>query len=974
MDEKDPYRQMDSGEQEIRPEFLRDRNGGAQKALGAVEQAASVAMAAKGGGAAGAKAGTKGAGGATTGLKEGMSSTEKVANEETSLKGPYSGDGDSHKSNVTGEKSDKKSPFKMSTGLKMMAPLLFLLLSIFAIVWLFIGRAIGMIGAIDYNLQAALGFTDTTAILEEQGEHVSVEIAKSGNFPSKYSSDLASNGIDVGQVTANGDFIKTDVYIANIEERDDLVAAASGFSYSSDEEGELAFLYDGKVIKADEFVAAVESDPKLYAAYSGAANISAKYYYGKDVSEAYETMGLSRGNFNDWEKTGDYKTDEESFVKILNETLDGKVTSYVGGARDDEVPTEKSIFRVMTRKWKTRVLGDKDDEEEDSDEDDGTFELNVSTGSAEEITSEVAEETKDYIFKWTKKNDCKEPIYDANGNKIGERVFSCQYGEGKGDQTKRAAELLNSAVSAREPYMAANTFLAIEEPIQRARIGDNGPVNELMNTLSKPTEVSYENIYTGEMETKNVSILETVNFQAAVGEKDYSKEEAANFSRDRVLYNTGQADTEVINTTVVTSNGGKKAETAVRNGKGDSADAEVIAKANNSVSLAVTQQNSSVFQSVIGANRLLEGGSFLNNSLNRKAIGAMPSDADTIIAYQVKADKAVARKKEAERATLSPFDISSPNTFLGSIVHSLATTLLGTYGSSNSLLSVVQTTGSVAGEAVANVFGTAKAENVNQKFTAMNQENCATIGTANVEGDLYCTSHNTVSTKYMDYTMSDWKNSKIGGSIGDDGEINEGSELDKFLIMGMDRESTVGVSSAEVCEASQNLEGGFLSKTLHFFSDVVGLYRTCKGVDANVATGANYTFSKNADENLDLYSGYMLYNQVYSLLTEQDSSMALARERYYTKYPRDNSEAGVIARISGITKEEAEIALAYNDYLNEIANYNPAERYYFGGDVLDGLVGGFKLKVHSDKIAGDFVAWYMKETEFKDLRELTTSA
>ena len=42
------------------------------------------------------------------------------------------------------------------------------------------------------------------------------------------------------------------------------------------------------------------------------------------------------------------------------------------------------------------------------------------------------------------------------------------------------------------------------------------------------------------------------------------------------------------------------------------ADAEVIAKANNSVSLAVTQQNSSVFQSVIGANRLLEGGSFLN--------------------------------------------------------------------------------------------------------------------------------------------------------------------------------------------------------------------------------------------------------------------------------------------------------------------------------------------------------------------------
>lgn len=973
MDEKDPYRQMNSGEEEIRPEFLKNRNGGAQKALGAVEQVASAAMAAKGGGAAGAKAGTKGAGGATTGLKGGMSSAEKAAEGENSPKGFYSGKGDSHESNVTGEKSNnKKGGFHMSTGLKMMAPLLIVFLLMLAIVGLTIGLPIMMIGAIDYNLQKALGFFDTTAILEEQGEHVTAELAKNGNFPSKYSSDLAVNGVDVGQVIANGDFVKTNNYIANIDERNDLVAAASGFEYHSDEEGELALLFNGEVIRADDFVAKVESDPTLYAAYSNAANISVKYYYGKDVSEAYDTMGLSRGNFNEWEKTGDYKTDEESFTKILNETLDSKVTSYVGGARDDEKPRfDRTLVKVMSR-WKTKVLDDGDDDGDEEDGD-GSFEVNVSTGGAEQITSEVAEKTKDYIIDWSK-DVCREPTYDSKGNKTGEREFDCQHGIGKGDQTQRAAELLNSAVSAREPYTAANTFLAIEEPIQRARIGDNGPVNELMNTLSKPTEVSYENIYTGEMETKNVSILETVNFQAAVGEKDYSKEEAANFSRDRVLYNTGQADKDVINTTVVTSNGGKKAESAVRNGKGDSADAEVIAKANNSVSLAVTQQNSSVFQSVIGANRLLEGGSFLNNSLNRKAIGAMPSDANTIIAYQVEADKAVARKEEAERATLSPFDISSPNTFLGSIVHNLATTLLGAYGSSNSLFSVVQTTGSVTGEAVANVMGTAKAENVNQKFTAINQDNCATVGTVSVEGDLYCTSHNTVSTKYMNYSMSDWKNSEIGSSIGDDGKINEGSELDKFVIMGMDRESTVGVSSAEVCEASQNLEGGILNKILKFFGKVVGLYRTCKGVDPNVATGANYTFTGNKDENLDLYSGYMLYNQVYSLLTEQDSSMALARERYYTKYPRDNSEAGVIARTSGMTKEEAEIALAYNDYLNEIANYNPAERYYFGGDVLGDLTGGFKLKVHSDKIAGDFVAWYMKETEFKDLRELTTSA
>ncbi|MBR0424362.1 hypothetical protein IJI79_02610 [Candidatus Saccharibacteria bacterium] len=876
----------------------------------------------------------------------------------------------------TGESSEGKK-FKIPGALKAMLPMLIVMGMIFAIIGLVIALPMMMIGAIDYNLQKALGFTDTVGLLETQGEYITAEMAANGKVPEGYASDLAEHGVDVGQITATGEFYKTNVYIANIEEKEGMVAAAGGFSYVSDEEGELAMLYDGEIIRASEFVAAVESNPRLYAAYSGAADLAAKYYYGKDVSDAYDSMGLSRGNFNGWEQTGDYATDEASFVAILNGVLDNSTDTIVGGARDDEKPfgwPASLIYRRMSSWW-TKVVGD-EGEDEDDEGAEGTFEEDISTGEASEITATVAEKTKGYIIDWVKSEECEEPTYDEKGVQTGTRIFKCQYGVYDDTQTKRAAELLNSAVSAKEPYTAANTFLAIEEPIQRARIGDNGPVNELMNTISTPTTVSYENVYTGEIETKSLSILETINFQAAVGEKNYSKEEAANFSRDRVLYNTDQVDKDIINSTVVTSNGGQKSESAVRNGKGDSADAEVISKANNSISLAISEKNSSVFRSVIGANRLLEGGSFINNSLNRKAIGAMPSNEEAILAYQMEVDKAVARKEEAERATLSPFDISSPNTFLGSIMHNLATAMLGSYSSSGSLLSAVQSTGSVTGDAVANILGTAKAENVNQKFTTMSQDICATISTVEVLGDLFCTSHNTVATDYIGWTMGDWKGSEIGDSIGDDGEILEGSDLEKFGILGADREATVGVSSAEVCEAVGNLEGGILDKLLKYFKDVIGLYRTCKGVGVEVATGANYTFSgtEAQDENLGLYSGYMLYNQVYSLLSDTDSSMAVVRERYYSKYPKDNSEAGVIARRSGMTKDEAELALAYADYLNEIASYDPAERYHFGFEDLGLGTDTISLKVHSDKMAGDYVAWYMKEIEYEDLRELTTCA
>ena len=110
-----------------------------------------------------------------------------------------------------------------------------------------IGVPVFMIGALDMNLQDSLGFSGTSAILEEQAEYITEEMAKKGELPIDFANDLATAGLDVGQVTARGDFVHTNKYIADIERLDDVAVVGSGFQAKGGE-GELSFLFEGEVI------------------------------------------------------------------------------------------------------------------------------------------------------------------------------------------------------------------------------------------------------------------------------------------------------------------------------------------------------------------------------------------------------------------------------------------------------------------------------------------------------------------------------------------------------------------------------------------------------------------------------------------------------------------------------------------------------------------------------------------------------
>lgn len=837
--EKHPVR--DSANESMRPGFLGGKGGGETPAEGKINLSRDTAADELGNNEAAAASAPSVAGGA--GLAAGLRKSEAGGG------GFFSGTG---RSLAEGKKTFNKAKIlKVSAGVGI-------LVAVLVVAVMVVGTPIFMIGNLDYNLMQSLGFSDTVGILEKQAEYVTGEQLAKGEVPAGYAADLAKAGIQVGQVTVAGDFIPTNKFIANVDELNEIAAAGSGFQANS-AEGELAVLFDNEVITAADFVAAVESNPKMYMAFTEGADISARYYYSKEVDQVYNDMGLKRWAFTAWEATGDAELDQNNYDAILKTVLD--VESSLEGGYDCEEY--------------------------------GCSGVNL-TGDAEDILDDF----------W--------------------------------NPSDSAAQLLNSAISSEESYKAASAFMAIEEPLQRTRIDGDGPANEVMNTLNNDSIiVNYTDVNTGEEVEKGLSIIETPNFVAAVSAGGFDKAEAANFSRDRVLKVTG-GESSGISETKVSTNGRKKSEIGVGIFGGDEVD---LFAAESSVQIALSDSNSNLFTSVVGGNRIVEGGSFLSNTINQRAVGAMPSDEEMVAEYSRKANEIAMRKAEAERATKSPFDISTPNTFMGSITHGLANMMVQSHVFKAPVVSAIGAVMSYAGSAMNGLLGNALADGNDNSYLNTFGENCETAGSIDSSADIYCSPKTTIYTGYMNRTEEDW------------GEMDEGYE--DWVKKGMAR-WTWGVKDASVCD-----NDGTLGVLMDFFG-------ICNDTDEEEATGGAYVLTGGAD-TIKKYSGYTLYDTVSSLLSEKQSTASMIMEEYYKEYPLDNSRAGIVARRSGMTKREAEVALAYANYLNVVARYDASNRYAFG-EVEFEMPEKSLLEEHSEKINGDLYCFWRGRNEYGDVR------
>lgn len=337
---------------------------------------------------------------------------------------------------------------------------------------------------------------------------------------------------------------------------------------------------------------------------------------------------------------------------------------------------------------------------------------------------------------------------------------------------------------------------------------------------------------------------------------------------------------------------------------------------------------------ISGAGRYLGG--------NGTSGGQGPGTRESVVAYLVAQQGVIAKEAEYQRAIRSPFDATSQYTFLGSLVYSLMPLAF----SGGGIMSFLKDAASTTSNSIVAMLPTVNAIETNNDLSSVGE--CNILDGAGIVGDAYCNPYiitdvntsnliatdvyNTVARGFGGEVASAGRSYIGGGNIDDNGQIVDNSSLSKYVTYCGQRTSQYNLYDASI--AGRITGSSSRSKILDYLpgaSEVISIMDNTAIVD-----------------NIDWINGMECVvggthwgeNKYYQRYTENErllegmnpnytSPVTAYLEDYYKENPLDTSFEGTLARFSGQTKEDVELALDLIEYYDYIENYNPETRYAF---------------------------------------------
>ena len=310
------------------------------------------------------------------------------------------------------------------------------------------------------------------------------------------------------------------------------------------------------------------------------------------------------------------------------------------------------------------------------------------------------------------------------------------------------------------------------------------------------------------------------------------------------------------------------------------------------------------------------------NTLNTEIVRSKPNANNQIIAQAA----------EIDRKNHSPFDATNKNTFLGSITASflpLATTSATISAPFTTFTSTV--TSSIAS------LNPAFADGENTSFMTSFGSYCDKLTDIGASGNLYCKAIATHDLSALGLSTDDPEYLEvISESIeyGEDGSetIIPNSPLADYITFWMGRYSMPGIKDANIAHACEHRFG-----YIPILSDITDMVKPVSDYCKSVADGSRYVNSESnpAWETEKYHQLYVLTNRVKTNLgfyADGNSPVAVFQDEYEKEHPLDNSRAGYLARISGLTKYDAEGVLALSDYYQKLDSYDASLAYNFAKD------------------------------------------
>ena len=378
-----------------------------------------------------------------------------------------------------------------------------------------------------------------------------------------------------------------------------------------------------------------------------------------------------------------------------------------------------------------------------------------------------------------------------------------------------------------------------------------------------------------------------------------------------------------------------------------------------------------------GANMYLGG--------THRANGGSLSTREKYTQYAMEQQTVIAENARQERENLSPFDITSKYTFMGA----LATKLMS-FAAVNSVMSAVTSSGNVVSSSLVALGPTASAYNIAETLPTAEEyeEICPYLASIDAVGDDFCNPYVVTDMSTMDldpqYDVIDVLAEE--GSFTDAGDedtnvtIDQNSDLFKYIMLCNQRESAFGIADQNIANAVSPT--GSLSNATNsaigavpIVGDIVDIFDNEKqlaniGYISGESCVAGNTVDASESPNWDKAKYYQRFIEDQSLAESmgviEKSAVTVAVEDYYEKNPLDESYEGMLARYSGLEKDDVVALLDVIEYGSYLAQYDPSERYAFGEEQE---VEGVEDEVEFDNenvLAGDVVL--LERIAYADVR------
>ncbi len=348
-------------------------------------------------------------------------------------------------------------------------------------------------------------------------------------------------------------------------------------------------------------------------------------------------------------------------------------------------------------------------------------------------------------------------------------------------------------------------------------------------------------------------------------------------------------------------------------------------------------------------NVLMYGGNAYQGDVHKTNGGSL-SSKEAYTRFAVVQQQVIAEDAEIERETLSPFDITSKNTFMGAIM-----TQLMSFNTASSLTGMFTTGSSVVSSSLVAMTPTVAATSTRIAETLPNEDEyaqtCPYLASIGAVGDSFCNPYIVTDVNTMDMDPAEVVNA-IADNFEDtetsDGnvKIKQDSDLMKYIKYCGERTSGFGVYDASV-SGDMTGTGNATADSIIGAVPVLGEWQDIKDngtIYANLGyiNGESCVVGNdaaNSAPNWGTGQYYQRFIEDQSLMESMglinESAVTTALNEYYEENPLDDSYEGYLARWSGLSKETVSDTLdvlAYYEYINE---YDPSERYAFGVDAVE---------------------------------------